>query len=648
MKKTLILTGTFLFLFNQFVFSQNILENKYDVKQYILDLQISNTSTVISGNVIINASVTATNLDTFVVDLINTIVAGQTYMVVDSVFINGVSNIFQHYNDFIFIPLATAIPQNQTFSAQIYYHGNGKASYSSAYYAGNGISTTTYSGNTQSYSMGEPFGAKVWFPVKQVLTDKADSVTFYITTDSANTTGSNGLLISKTTLPNGKCKYKWVTHYPIAYYLISFVVGSPYEEKTYYTPLPNQDSVLVQNFLIHNSTYYPIHLIALEKADNLMYLYSEIFGIYPFKNEKYGNCVIGEGFNGMEHQTLSTMGYELLDTTITNLGPVYLWGTAHEFAHHWFGNYVTCASWNNIWLNEGLGSYLEYIALQNIEGQFRADLWMGTYHTYIKSSPSGSVYIPNSGLTPSRIFDARLSYGKGAAVTHMLRYEINNDSVFFTVLRNFLSAHVYANATTDDFKQSAESTTNSNFTDFFNQWIYGEGYPTFNINWYQNNDTLTVISNQTTSTSITTLFKTHFDLKINYATGDTIIRLFQGVNNETYKIYSPELVDSIEIDPHFWLIQKNFIITGIENNNNSVSFNVLPNPAENIINVIIDNVTGFQNGILDIYDIQGQLLKQQQVLQNNLRIDISKLEKGVYLIKVKTEKGIAVKRFVKI
>jgi len=434
MKKTLILIGSFFILFNQFVFSQNILEDKYDVKQYILDLQISNSSTVISGNVIINAKVNAISMDTFVVDLIDTIVANQTYMVVDSVFVNGVSNVFQHHNDFIFIPLTTAIPQNQAFSAQIYYHGNGHNS-GSIYYNYNGIYTKTYSGNTQSYSLGEPFGAKIWFPVKQVLTDKADSVTFYITTDSTNITGSNGLLISKTTLSNGKCKYKWVTHYPIAYYLISFVVGRPYEEKTYYTPLTNQDSVLMQNFLIYNSTYYPIHLVALEKTNELMYLYSEIFGTYPFKNEKYGNCVIGVGWDGMEHQTLSTMGYLSLDTTMTDLGVFYCWVTAHEFAHHWFGDYVTCATWNDVWLNEGLGSYVEYIALQNIEGQFRADLWINAYHTYIKSSPGGSVYVPNSQLlNPARIFDARLSYCKGAAVTHMLRYEINNDSIYIDIV----------------------------------------------------------------------------------------------------------------------------------------------------------------------------------------------------------------------
>jgi len=641
MKKNYILIVFFISI-NHFVSSQNVLENKYDVKQYILDLQISNASVAISGNVTINANVVATSLDTFVIDLIDTIVANQTYMVVDSVFMNKVLVEFQHYNDLVFVPLAFAVPQNQQFSVQIYYHG--KASTSSALWY-NGVSVASYLGNTQTYSTGEPFGAKSWFPVKQILTDKADSVIFCITTDSTNKTGSNGLLKSKIILPNGKCKYMWVTHYPIAYYLISFIVGNNYEEKTYYTPLPNQDSVLMQNFLIHDTYYYPIHLIALEKANKLMYLYSEKFGIYPFKNEKYGNCVIGAGWDGMEHQTLCTMGLTLLDTTITSLGNFYCWGNAHEFAHHWFGDYVTCASWNNVWLNEGLGTYVEYIALQNLETQSRANLWMNAYHTYIKSTPSGSVYVPNSELNPNRIFDSRLSYGKGAAVTHMLRYEINNDSIFFAALRNYLNAYAYSTATTDDFKQSVESTTGIDFTDFFNQWIYGAGYPIFNIYWNQNNDTLVLSSDQTTSSPLTTFFKTHFDLQLNYSTGDTSIRLLQGQNHETYKIYFSKNITSINFDPKIWLLQNSLIHTGIVELNNFNLFNIFPNPATAQLTIEIPQLA--KENTLAISNINGQELIRQKLVENKTQIDISNMTSGVYFVKLITDKTVEMKKIIK-
>jgi aminopeptidase N len=260
----------------------------------------------------------------------------------------------------------------------------------------------------------------------------------------------------------------------------------------------------MQNFLIPSSSYYPIHLVALEKANQLMYLYSQKYGTYPFKNEKFGNCVTGESWGGMEHQTLCTMGYLLLDTTMTDLGGIfYCWGTAHEFAHHWFGDYVTCATWRDIWLNEGMGTYVEYVAIQNLESQARADLWMNAINSYIKTSPGGSVYVPLSASSNySRIFDSRLSYCKGASAMHMLRYEINSDTLFFAALQNYLNAFAYSNATTEDFKQSVASTTSTNFDDFFSQWIYGEGYPIFHLDWSQSNDTLTVISDQTTSVAI--------------------------------------------------------------------------------------------------------------------------------------------------
>jgi aminopeptidase N len=645
MKKLLpIFLGILLSLSTQFGYSQNVLENKYDVKQYILDLQISESSAVISGNVTVKAIATEA-VDTFAIELINTIVANQTYMIVDSVFINGVSKAFQHQNHLIFIHLTASIPQDELFSVQIYYHGKAEPSNG---WAG-GIMHTKYLGTKQSFSYGEPIGAKTWFPVKQVLPDKADSVTFYITTDSTNISGSNGLLVSKTILPNGKCTYKWVSHYPIAYYLISFVVGGSYEERTFYTPLPNQDSVLMQNFLIPSSPYYPIHLVALEKANQLMYLYSEKYGTYPFKNEKFGNCVIGEGWEGMENQTLCTMGYLVLDTTMTHLsGVFYCWGTAHELAHHWFGDYVTCATWSDVWLNEGMGTYFEYVAIQNMESQARADFWMNAINSYIKTAPGGSVYVPISQSTiAARIFDPRLSYGKGASVMHMLRYEINNDSIFFTALRNYLNAFAYSNATTEDFKQSVASTTSTNFDDFFSQWIYGEGYPIFHLNWSQANDTLTVLSNQTTSAAITPLFKTHFDLKISFTTGDTTIRLFQGANNEVYKLCFSDEVTSITFDPKGWLLQSNDIHIGITENITNSSFDVFPNPAKEKITLTLKQGNKIKNAKISVFNVQGQLVMQQQITEEKTEIDISRLAKGNYYIQLTAGDQKEVTKFVK-
>jgi aminopeptidase N len=631
MKKALLLTGTLLIAGIQFVLSQNLLENKYDVKQYILDLQISNSTTAISGNVIINAGVAATSLDTLVVDLIDTATAGQTYMVVDSVFVNGILQEFQHHDDLVIIPLSTAIPQNQMFSARIYYHGDGNASSQTNY---NGIAMGDYVGKMNTYTYSEPTWSKVWWPCKQVLSDKADSVIFYITTDSTNKSGSNGVLKSTENLSGGKIKYKWETKYPTAFYLISFTVG-PYNEYNTYAPLPGgQDSVLLQNLLFSNSPLYQDHIRAINKTKQLISLYSGLIGEYPFKDEKYGYCVVASQLGAMEHQTMCTIGYEAMDTTSEAYSIYYFWYVAHELAHQWFGDYVTCEKWNYIWFNEGFASYMEYVALQNLESQTKADYWIQNAHTTVLSLPGGSVYVPDSlASDENNVLDYRLQYKKGSSILHTLRYEINNDSLFFAVLKNFLSTYAFSVATADDFKQVAETTTGINFTDFFNQWYYGEGYPSFHINWSQNNDTLLLVSNQTTSTTTTPLFKTHFDVKINCSAGDTIVRLFQGSQNETYKIHFPEPVTSIEVDPHFWLIQKSFINTGIRENEGSHFFRVFPNPSKDKITITVSEANLVKNATVSVFNIEGQLLMQQQISQKTTELDISKLSKGVLILK---------------
>jgi len=632
------LTFLLLITISSYSFSQHILEHKYDVSQYILDLEINNYNTLISGNVTINAKVTATSLDTFVVDLIDTIVVNQSYMVVDSILVDGIINSFQHHDDLVFVPIIAPYIQNEEFSVQIYYHGSGEALTQTNY---NGIGKSTYAGITHTYSFSEPTWSKVWWPCKQVLDDKADSITFYITTDSLNLAGTNGILKTTEYLPNSKVKYKWITNYPTDFYLVSFVVG-PMTEYNTYAQLPNtQDSVLLQNYLFPNAAEYPNHLNAIEKTKQLIYLFSELIGEYPFKDEKYGYCVVGLALGAMEHQTMCTIGYDAMDTTANNYYTYYFWYVAHELGHQWFGDYVTCSEWNYIWLNEGFASYMEYIAIQNLESQANADFWIQNAHNEVKSLPGGSVFVPDSLATDeNHILDYRLSYKKGASILHTLRYEINNDSLFYDVLQNYLSTYAYSVASADDFKQITEVVTSIDFTDFFSQWYYGQGYPTFDISWNQENDTLTIESNQTTSSSATTLFKTHFDLKINYTLGDTTLRLYQETNNDIFKIYCPNPVSSIEFDPEFWLIENHNITTTGEIMvvNINDNFNIYPNPTTGIITIDIKNLE-----IIDVINSEGKLVYRGKETE----IDLSSQPNGIYIVKVTTDKETITRKLIK-
>jgi aminopeptidase N len=640
MKTKLFFIPILFFSLCQSVFSQNILEKDYDVKQYILDLQISNSSRYICGNVTINANVTTPQLETFVTELIDTLVPDKSFMFVDSVFVNDRLNAFTHLNEEVRVSLEQPILQNHSFSVKIFYHGI-------ALGPNGGVALYKINDTSHTCSWSEPYYSKIWWPCKQDLTDKADSVIFYITTDSTNKTGSNGILKSTEILPYGKVKYKWETKYPISYYLISFVVA-PFAEIENYIKLKGEnDSLLIKSLVFDypNLNLHERNLAAIYSlTPKLLNLYSSLLGEYPFKKEKYGFCIVGQQSLAMEHQTMCTMGYNTMDTTPSTVGEGQIWYVAHETAHQWFGDYVTCAAWNYIWLHEGFASYMEYVALQNLQSQKLADTWMKNAHYLGIMDANGMLYIPDSLTSNDAIvFDNRNEYKKGASILHMLRYETNNDSLFFAILKNYLSKFAYSVATVDDFKQVAETTTGNDLTVFFNQWYYGKGYPTFHINWDQTDDTLIIVSNQTTSSSKTPLFKTHFDLKLTLDAGDTIIRLYQESNEEKFELHLSKKVISIEFDPGLWLLQKKSIIIGIQKTNDDEMTAIFPNPAKNELRIRTLNA----KSTISIFNVTGKMVLSKQFFYPNELIDINRLSAGIYIIKARNAQGVQVLKFVK-
>src|SRR5690606_34514429 len=134
-----------------------------------------------------------------------------------------------------------------------------------------------------------------------------------------------------------------------------------------------------------------------ENTADFIELFSGLYGMYPFADEKYGHCMAPIS-GGMEHQTMTTQGF--FEKSLT----------AHELAHQWWGDYVTCGTWANIWINEGFASYSEYLMLQNLfPSQAAGD--MQQRHTNIMSQAGGSVWVADS-TDESAIFDSRLVYNK--------------------------------------------------------------------------------------------------------------------------------------------------------------------------------------------------------------------------------------------
>jgi len=414
------------------------------------------------------------------------------------------------------------------------------------------------------------------------------------------------------------------------------------------------DSILIQSYLFQDCPYLPMHMVAIQKTKNLMQLFINLLGQYPFENEKYGYCLTPGPWGAMEHQTMTTIGYQALDTTAAYIYYYYIWYSAHELGHSWFGDNVTCASWQDIWINEGFATYSEYLALQYLESQARADFWMNDAHQIIKMEPGGSVFVPYElRENEDRIFDYRLTYKKGAAILHMLRFEVGNDSLFFLTLKNFQNEFKDSVATGLDFKNILEETTGKDFTYFFDQWYFGEGYPIYNINWTQVNDTLNIHSIQSTSASVTPLFKMQLDLKLNYSGGDTLIRIYQNSNDQYFTFYLPYLVTNIVVDPSNWVIDfSNIIHTEIENDKQVVESYCLyqnyPNPF-NPKTMINYDVPEKSHIILKVYNVLGKELEtlineEKSIGSYAVEFDASRLPSGIYFYQLKAGSFVEAKK----
>lgn len=513
-------------------FFQSDKMNYYNIKYLKLDIIVQPKSKFVTS--ICNYTVLAEqSLDTFAIEFKQT-------MVLDSVYLSNSKIIFSQSNDHIYIPLHPVAASGTLLNFIFYYHGNVAA----GFFAGrdaNGLDFTA--------SLSESFQAREWFPAKQLLNDKIDSTDIWITTGADYKTGSNGLLKGVVDLPNNLKQYQWACRYPLSYYMPSIAVGNYLEYKNYAKPAAiAPDSILIQNLLFNNAEYFNSVKALIDKTPRYLEKMSELFGIYPFYKEKYGHSQADIG-GGMEHATM---------TTIKNFEEHLV---AHELGHQWFGDNVTCASWSDIWLNESFATYTEVLMQEKLADLFptTAAMQMTSLHERVMSQPGGSVYVPiSSAFDEGRIFNYRLTYAKGATALHNLRFELQSDTLFFNILKAYQQKFKDSFASTDDFRQLAEQVSGKNLVDFFNQRIYGEGYPTYSVTYLKHGtDTLVLNVNQATSMpGVTPLFTGLMEYKILSPQGDTIIKLNQTTNNQTFSVFYTKTPTGVEVDPNNWVLNK--------------------------------------------------------------------------------------------
>lgn len=480
------------------------------------------------------------------------------------------------------------------------------------------------------WTLSEPFGAMNWWPCKQDLNDKVNSIDVYITAPSQYTSVSNGVEPEAPVVDGASKTTHFHHNYPIPAYLICMAVTDYAVYNQTGGTSPNQYPIV--NY-IYPENLTPTIQNQLAQTPLILHLYENLFDVYPFHNEKYGHAQFGWG-GGMEHTTVSFMisfGRQLI---------------AHEMAHQWFGDKVTCGTWKDIWLNEGFATYLASMVIENFDGQAAFTDDKTNMINTITSISNGAVYLTDAeALNVNRIFSQRLTYYKGAMVLNMLRFKLG-DILFFQGLKNYLADTnlAYKYAVTSNLQSHLEAVYGSSLTEFFNDWVYNQGYPTYSIA-VQNkfNGTIELIVNQTQSDASVLFFEMPLPVRVFGAGGEQMDFVLNNTfNGETFIKNVPFVVTSVVFDTNKDLISNNNSILLATNNFKLKTLNLYPNPTKNKITLQLPGGIIIQKAT--IYNALGQKVKETTSATS---WDVSAFSEGVYYMMLFTNEGVKQIQFVK-
>lgn len=501
-------------------------QERYDVTFYDLELELIPSTEQLLGTTTITATVLDGPLSTMELNLHhNMTVSGTTS--------GGVATTNNHSGESIVtVDLDREYAVGEEVVVTVTYAGNPES---------NAFGWDSFDGSPLIWTLSEPYGARRWWPCKDLNSDKADGIDLHVTVPAQLTVASNGLLMAETVPEPGKRTYHWESRYPIPTYLVSLAIH-PYAQFSHeYTGLDGVTTMPVIHYVIPE--YQGNATSGYAPTVSMLEAFAAAFGEYPFIEEKYGHAHFPWG-GGMEHQTLSSMTY--------NSYGQYL--VAHELAHQWWGDMITCADFSHIWLNEGFATWCEAYWREVSEGvaAYREEMADAAYYG------DGTVFV-EPPYNFNTIFDYGLTYQKASWVVHMLR-GVLGDEDFFAGLRLYRENYAYSSATTEQFQEMMEQASGKDLETFINQWIYGAGYPEYRINWttYQNDEGhhIQVRIEQTQPGQV---FDMPLQIRLHSMFGNQIRTVQNDERIQYYHFRVNGQISDVVVDPNDWVLcQKTF------------------------------------------------------------------------------------------
>lgn len=588
-----------------------------DIKFYHIDIEIGISSPWIGGNVLTRFEPNSDGLSSLYLDL-------NSALQVDS--ISAPCESFDQLGDAIYITLDNDYNVGDLIDITIYYHGV-------PVMAGGykGLRYETHGNNEPIIAtLSTPYLAHYWYPCKDGPEDKPDSVFMNITIPDTTIAGvelmaiSNGILESVETNGNKKT-FMWRHRYPIVTYYVMAAISN------YVSFQDNFNGTGGESFPLD---YYVFenHLNTAQQGiaqlPEAIQFFSDVFGPYPFREEKYGMTQLGF-YGAIENQT---------NTIQNNLSLSWFETSVHELGHMWFGDMITLANWHHSWLNEGFATYSEALWAEHQNGfnAYKSNMSSNEYWN------GGTLYLENAADTFNTF--QNIVYKKGAYAVHMLRGVLGDD-VFFDALLDYATDpnFMYKNADTEDMQESFENSAGVDLDYFFEQWIYDEYYPFYHYNYEQASNNilnLTIYQAQEEIYGYRPVFKMPIRLKLNYTNGgDTIVSVWNDEQTQNFSFVLSDEISSVEFDPDKWILrQKQFkpdLPVGIYDYQIESGISVYPNPFSEQLIIDFSDSDFNTTYELTIYNVNGQIVDKINIQsQNTISIETRSYVTGLYFIHI--------------
>lgn len=437
----------------------------YDVKHYDINISIFPESRSVKGYVDIHAEAVA-DLDTLQVDL-------YPNLKISSIEVNGVNAGFKRREGAVFIAVGGQMKKGSKLVMRVNYEGEPTVAKRPPW-AGGMVWKKDKNGNPWIGVACEGDGASLWWPTKDHLSDEADSTAINITAPAGLMVVANGRL--RDSIPNGnEVTYKWFVSYPINNYNITFYAGDLVKlHDTYQSKVNGRTLDLDHYVLSYNYEKAKKHF---EQLKPQLDFYEKYFGEYPWYRDGYK--LVESPFAGMEHQSAIAYGngykngYNGFDYIIL-----------HETAHEWWGNSVTAFDLAHVWIHEGFATYCEALYVEQAKGHNAYMSYLRTQAITIKNKR------PVVGPEGYHYFNYKDGdvYNKGSWILHTLRLTLNDDSLFFDILKTFSVAYREKQVVSQDFIDLVNGKTGKDYTWFFEQYLYKRKIPVLEFYWSDNGD----------------------------------------------------------------------------------------------------------------------------------------------------------------